>query len=124
MYKFVNFVLAILVVVAFLFGVKVGKTIQKIDTPVKLEYRQKKVFVFPSLKLSRVTLSSCGFSFIIPDNFSRKVSSTSVLIQNNKDKLTIECSKPQTQKNIVVQGNKQLLQQLQAGFDPEFTYTK
>ncbi len=122
MQKFVNFVLTILVFVAFLFGVRIGKIIQKIDTPVRTEYKQKKVLVYPTLKLTRISLENCGFDFVIPDNFSYKASSTSAIVYNNDNKLSIDCSnKP---KNIIIKGDKNLLQQLGSGFNPEFTYTK
>lgn len=60
--RFINFALILLIIIAFLFGVRIGKQVQRIDTPIKTIYKTKwktqKVYISESI--SPVATKSSG----------------------------------------------------------------
>ncbi len=121
MSRLLNVLLIILVIIAFFFGVRVGKTVQSIDTPVKIEYKTKKAAPEPTLHLVKKTIKSCLFSFIAPNSLIVEVSSQSALFKLRKEILTLSCLK--NSKEITASGSSSLYESLQDGFDSTFKHT-
>jgi hypothetical protein len=131
MSRYLTFILILLIFVAFFFGIRIGKTIQTIDTPVKTI--QKKVIVKPTLKLQNYSLKFCSFSFVLPDLYQVKLSSQSAVIKKNQQSLLIACSPAlkKTTKTVVyknlrtgslvyIEEDNSLYQTIKAGFAAEF----
>lgn len=133
MLRFINFLLIVLVIISFFFGVRVGKTIQKIDTPVQTEYTTKKII--PTVSLVLNTLASCKFSFLTPSSTNVTIASSGATIQLKKQKLNLSCIPEPTKTNEVakyknsitnktlyITGSSSLYQQLKAGFEINSSY--
>src|SRR3989338_2361609 len=103
MSRFVNILLMLLVVIAFFFGVNTGKTIQKIDTPIKKEFEVQKVTVVPSVSLLRFALPECDFSFSAPSTLRVVISSRSATLTQGSRSLDLICGI--TRKTITASGS-------------------
>ena len=133
MSRFVIFILIILIIVAFFFGLKAGKTIQILDTPIKTITKTKKVVTAPTYHLKNYELTNCDFSFVVPDYYHVQISSNSAQLQNQQKQITINCGLKSAQektlmslkslrsgRTVYIQGSKTILKELQGGFDPNY----
>ena len=136
MNRFVTFILVILIVIAFFFGLRAGKTIQILDTPIKTITKTKKIVKAPTYHLRNYELINCDFSFVVPDYYHVQISSNSAQLQNQQKQVTINCGLKSTQekalislknlrsgRTVYIQGSKTILKELQGGFDPNYQPT-
>ena len=134
--RIIKFFLVILVLIAFFFGVRVGKKIQTIDTPIKTVNKLKKILITPKITMKKKIITNCLYTFITPDYLSIKLASDSAEISQGKQKLLIEClnnKKSQTGtvylnsrtgKQVYISGSKILLKEINAGLDKDFSTNK
>jgi len=135
MHRLVYAILFILIITALIGGIRIGKKLQTLDTPVKMV--QKTVLITNEPKaLVRYTLA-CGFIFTIPENINAQIASTSATVTMGKNVLNIACvsanakasSGSDLYKNtaqnstVEVRGEKSLLNLVKSGFDPRYTKT-
>ncbi len=135
MHRLIYVILLILVVTALIGGIRIGKQLQMIDTPVKTVQKNVQITNTPQA-LVRYKLP-CGFFFSVPKNISAHIASTSATITFGKNTLNISCvpidakisSESAFYKNIVqnsavtVQGEKTLFDLIESGFDPRYVKT-
>lgn len=130
MHRLVYVILIILVFVSLLAGIRIGKRIQQVDTPVRVT--EKNVYITePVQPLRRYTLS-CGFFFSIPKNILVSSAGQSAEIQYGKNTLKITCvpfsakSPPLVLKNVTtskaisIEGPESLLKNIEGAFNPQF----
>jgi hypothetical protein len=132
--RFINFILILLVFVAFFFGFRIGKAVQKIDTPVKQEVKTKEKLVTPVFSLKQGIIEDCNFSFNYPSTLKATVASKSAILKSNSDQINITCASNGANLNnkvlyrnirnglqVTIDGSNELFKQLQESFDPDFT---
>jgi hypothetical protein len=132
--RFINFVLILLVFIAFFFGFRVGKAVQKIDTPIKQEVKTKETLITPVFTLKQDTIDACNFSFSYPSTLEVNITSGSAMLKSVDKSLDISCASSgaslkskelyrniRNGQQVTIDGNQDLLIQLQDSFDPDFT---
>ncbi|MFA6005859.1 MAG: hypothetical protein WC775_05245 [Patescibacteria group bacterium] len=119
MARLLNLLLMLLVIVAFFFGLRLGKWVQLVDTPVKEKVKVQKEVVIPTVNIIRYVVQPCKFEFTAPDTIHVAISSTSASLSQKADVLDITCSK--TKQMIIATGSSTLLDQVKQGFDTTFS---
>lgn len=135
MHRLIYLILFILIVTALMGGIRIGKKLQMVDTPIKTVQKIIRVTDKPQA-LVRYTLS-CGFFFAVPKNIIVRRTSTSATITIEKNTLKITCVpantkissasvlyKKATQNSAIeAQGEQSLLKLIEPGFDPLYIKT-